>query len=93
MPEMPFGEGERVVDCDDDIVAKFWVERTELSVTPLDQQPRRLGPPAVHELETHNAVLEPLRDKADLLGGAISIHSRVAGIDGVLAHAASSGSR
>jgi hypothetical protein len=41
-----------------------------------------------------DAVLAQLRDKADLLGGAITIHSRIAGVDAeALARAAPSGSR
>lgn len=40
------------------------------------------------------AVLAQLRAKVDLLGGTITIHGRVAGVDAdVLAHAVSSGSR
>jgi hypothetical protein len=41
-----------------------------------------------------DAVLAQLRDKADLLGGTITIHSRIAGVDAeALARAAPSGSR
>jgi hypothetical protein len=41
-----------------------------------------------------DAVLGQLRDKADLLGGTITIHSRVGGVDaGEIAHAVASGGR
>ena len=41
-----------------------------------------------------DAVLAQLRAKVDLLGGTITIHDRVAGVDAeVLTHAAPSGSR
>jgi hypothetical protein len=44
---VPSGEGDRVVHGDDEIVPESRIERAQLGLAALDQEPRRLSAAAV----------------------------------------------
>jgi hypothetical protein len=51
VPEVPSGERERVVDCDDEVVPEPRVEGAKLGLCPFDQEPRLIRAPAVLEIK------------------------------------------